>query len=404
MMKSILSFLLTLTLILFGTGADASITQVTSNSHEDRFPRIGGDQLVWQGYVGSDWEIFLYDIPTGETTQITNNEHSDLSPQTDGQYVVWQGFNDGEWDIFLWDGTQIISISDRNAEDTSPQIADGHVVWTSAPFGDDFVGHSEVVLYDAIAQNRIVLSASIDPGNALDDGGAKINEDVVIWLQADDQDNVAVYMYDLDSETITKNPDYIWKDSPNRDGAISLLTRYDGQDREIIAYNNSSRKHYPITDNTLQDSYPSISKNCAVWMGGEGTASEIFLLVDVSVVLCADAGGDTDEDGVCGDTDNCPDIANTNQADSDSDGTGDVCDVCPNDPDDDIDGDNICGDMDNCPAVANAGQADSDGDGVGDACDADGDGGSDDGVPPPPDDDGGGSGCFIDSLASQCIY
>ncbi len=44
--------------------------------------------------------------------------------------------------------------------------------------------------------------------------------------------------------------------------------------------------------------------------------------------------------------------------------------ICPNDPDNDIDGDGVCGDVDNCPDVANSDQADVDADGIGDACDA----------------------------------
>ncbi|MFT5432555.1 MAG: hypothetical protein ACI9OJ_003254, partial [Myxococcota bacterium] len=46
-----------------------------------------------------------------------------------------------------------------------------------------------------------------------------------------------------------------------------------------------------------------------------------------------------------------------------------VTGLCPNDPDDDIDADGVCGDVDNCPKVANTDQADGDGDGAGDACD-----------------------------------
>lgn len=42
---------------------------------------------------------------------------------------------------------------------------------------------------------------------------------------------------------------------------------------------------------------------------------------------------------------------------------------CPNDPDEDADGDFICGDVDNCPRDANTDQADADGDGFGDVCD-----------------------------------
>ena len=57
----------------------------------------------------------------------------------------------------------------------------------------------------------------------------------------------------------------------------------------------------------------------------------------------------------------CPSTSNTDQTDTDHDGTGDACD-----PDDD--NDLVPDGADNCPFVANGGQADADGDGVGDAC------------------------------------
>ena len=75
---------------------------------------------------------------------------------------------------------------------------------------------------------------------------------------------------------------------------------------------------------------------------------------------------DRDGDTVANDTDNCPDAANEDQANLDEDGTGDVCD-------DDIDGDGAANEADNCPLTANPEQGDVDEDGAGDACDDDSD-------------------------------
>ena len=71
---------------------------------------------------------------------------------------------------------------------------------------------------------------------------------------------------------------------------------------------------------------------------------------------------DADGDGVADATDNCPDVANTDQRDNDADRRGDVCDG-----DDDNDG--VADSADNCALSDNPGQSDDDFDGHGDACD-----------------------------------
>jgi hypothetical protein len=130
------------------------------------------------------------------------------------------------------------------------------------------------------------------------------------------------------------------------------------------------------------DSFQSFDPNTGTYYYRYEYESDVFL-----------ARFDSDRDGIPDDLDNCPQIWNPDQADSNGNGTGNACedtdgdgipnalDNCPfvfNPDQADSDGDGIGNACDNCPLVFNPDQTDTDGDGVGDACDSDTDG---DGAP-----------------------
>lgn len=70
---------------------------------------------------------------------------------------------------------------------------------------------------------------------------------------------------------------------------------------------------------------------------------------------------DSDADAIPDLTDNCVNVVNLDQKDSDTNGRGDACE--------DYDRDNIANASDNCPDIPNQDQIDTDADSVGDACD-----------------------------------
>ncbi len=104
------------------------------------------------------------------------------------------------------------------------------------------------------------------------------------------------------------------------------------------------------------------------WWSGQGPGYPWFWVygLPLSIACCIDSDGD----GICSSVDNCPFVANADQADTDGDGFGDVCDFCPGYDDNiDTDNDNVADGCDNCPDDVNVSQTDSDIDGIGDVCD-----------------------------------
>ena len=104
--------------------------------------------------------------------------------------------------------------------------------------------------------------------------------------------------------------------------------------------------------------------------GSEWTDTPTTSVITPTLLLNPLYKNDADQDGIENIRDNCPNIANPDQADRNHDGIGDAC------SDDDNDG--IIGVNDNCPTVANPDQADKNVNGKGDACEFDTD---KDGIP-----------------------
>jgi hypothetical protein len=134
-----------------------------------------------------------------------------------------------------------------------------------------------------------------------------------------------------------------------------------------VAASVSAAASTPVGDYTITLS-PAAGTTAVTNPAASGAKLSDTTATTVAVHVVAPAVVDTDNDGVPDASDNCPNAANSDQADNDGDGIGNVCDSTPNGPD--ADGDGVPDSSDNCVNVSNPSQADADNDGLGNACDS----------------------------------
>lgn len=108
-------------------------------------PDLRDGHLVWEDRRGSSWDVYHYDIETGEQQRLgfpmdVDQFGSDQrAPAVSGSTVVWQDTRWGPDDIYLYDlttDTERLIDTGQGSYRAEPDISDGTVVWV----GDDRLG------------------------------------------------------------------------------------------------------------------------------------------------------------------------------------------------------------------------------------------------------------------------
>jgi len=163
---------------------DNEIVQLTTNTYYELAPRVFENKIVWYGWDGNDYEIFLYDKNAGQVAQITSNLYDDIVPQLSAAAIIWEGYPGVEGDIFMFKDGVVTNISGGVDDDINPRLWNDKVVWQGFD-GDDF----EIYFFDVTKGG----SAAKLTSNNYDDTNPEIGSELITWMGYHDNWDAEVF-------------------------------------------------------------------------------------------------------------------------------------------------------------------------------------------------------------------
>jgi hypothetical protein len=116
---------------------DGVVTQVTQNDYDDLAPFFDqvSNTVVWHRLIDGRYQIMSYSIATEKEEQITHDRFNNMEPQRFGDVIVWQGWIGDDWEVFMLTGDDLVMLTDNTTHDISPTINGDHIVWQSFESG-----------------------------------------------------------------------------------------------------------------------------------------------------------------------------------------------------------------------------------------------------------------------------
>ncbi len=185
---------------VYRTEDESGFSQIVLNDNgdvriitNDRWPHADpisdGKVVVWSAQVGSLWQLFYYDIASGQTIQLTRTGNN-VDPHLSDGVVAWEGQRGGTWQILMFDGVRVMQITNSIYPAQDLVIKDGMIAYTQKNAQDEW----QVYVFD-------ILEAKIN--NLTPQGSGKdpiIEEGEVSWQQTDeDSGEITFFSYDTTS-------------------------------------------------------------------------------------------------------------------------------------------------------------------------------------------------------------
>jgi mannan endo-1,4-beta-mannosidase len=328
---------------------ETQVVQITTKTevlYRQYRPAISGERIIWYDWRNNNPDIYMYNLSTAEETSITTNPAIQYCIDISGNRIVWHDDRTGcsyNADVYMYDiptknETRLFNCN--SIVEHSIGISGNHIVWAAWTGSTD-----NIYMYDIpTGQTTRIASSSYKQSYPAISGNR------IVWTDwRNGSTNADIYMYDISTGNVTQiTTDPANQNYPAISGNRIVWTdwRNGSTNADIFMYDIPTGNVTQITNDFADQSFPAISGNRIVWHDTRrnGTTTGIY---QADIYMYSG-------DGIGDNSDNCPNVYNLGQEDTDGDGIGDACD--------------------NCPTTSNSNQVDLDGDGIGNACDSDADG------------------------------
>ncbi|MBI4697500.1 MAG: thrombospondin type 3 repeat-containing protein [Nitrospirae bacterium] len=292
--------------------SDVGEIQITTDSSDQKSASIFGNKIVWMDGRNGKSDIYMYDISSGIETPLITAPGDQSIPGISGLRVVYTDFADSLTDLHIYDistGTDTQIFTHLPRLHAAPSISGNYIVWED--MWRDGITTSNIWMYDLSAGAITKITSRTG-----DECTPKMSGNRIVWADAragfgtgaDD-----IYMYDLSAGIETQVIAGPFDERPRGISGSRIVWSDDRNGNyDVFMYDLSTGVETRITTNPFNQRVSGIFGKNIVWTDDRNGNNDIYLY----------AG-----DGVGDNSDNCPNVYNPDQADSDHDGMGDACDT-----------------------------------------------------------------------------